>query len=242
MATPTDVLAFYAEAHWGSRYGAVDVFHLTPHKGIDCGLFHGDVLVPALHEGTVVAAAANPNVGHYVTVQRGDGLFDTYCHIVLAVSVGQRVTQGQTLGRQAVTPAEGGIQWKGQHTHLCLSRTRDGWGVWGYVNLDPTPGVVAVLTTAASINISQLDNSQPEPEEEEDDMANQPITLEIVNKDNSKQWAQVYVVEKVWVPIWTADAANALSTAFKTLIPVNKTEWNGYRAQCGLPADTTVGK
>jgi len=162
--TAANVVAFYAEAHWGSRYGVVDAYHPTPHKGLDCGLFHGVVDVPALHDGTVVAAAASASVGHYVTVQRGDGLFDTYCHIVIGVSVGQRVVQGQRLGRQAVTQAEGGADWRGQHTHLCLSRTRDGWAVWGYVNLDPTPGVIAVLTGTASDGSTPIPPEQPKKE------------------------------------------------------------------------------
>ena len=77
MTTPENVLTFYAEAHWGSRYGVIDKWHTSPHKGLDCGLFHGNVQVPALHAGTVVAVAPSTSVGHYVTVERSDGLFDT---------------------------------------------------------------------------------------------------------------------------------------------------------------------
>ena len=147
-ASPT-VLTFYAQAHWGTRYGVEDAAHKTPHKGLDVGLFHGFVDVPALHAGVVVTTAAVSTVGHIVQVRRADGLFDTYAHIVIGVKVGERVVQGQRLGRQAVDQAEGGTQWLGQHTHLCLSRTAAAWGVWDADNLDPTPGVIAVLTAAA---------------------------------------------------------------------------------------------
>lgn len=158
MSTPANVVTFYAQAHWGSPWGVVDYAHPTPHKGLDCGLFHGTIDVPALHDGTVVAAAASSSVGHYVTVQRADKLFDTYCHIVLGVKVGQAVKQGDRLGRQAVTKAEGGSAWLGQHTHLCLSRTQAGWASWTAQNLDPTPGVIAVLTNTAGSDGKPIDN------------------------------------------------------------------------------------
>lgn len=143
--TPQNVLDFYSRAHWGSGYGVIDKWHTSPHKGLDVALFHGTVEVPALHAGTVVAVAASTSVGHYVTIERPDGLYDTYCHIVPGVSDGQAVSEGENLGRQAVTQAEGGKQWAGQHTHLCLSNTPTGWSTWGHANLDPTPGVEAVL-------------------------------------------------------------------------------------------------
>lgn len=161
MSAPANVLTFYAQSRWGSRYGVTDPYHPRPHKGLDVALFHGTVDVPALHPGEVVAAAWSPSVGHYITVERSDGLFDTYCHIVLGVELGQTVRQGDRLGRQAVNTAEGGDEWQGQHTHLCLSRTRDGWGVWGSVNMDPTPGVIAVLTSTASDGATPLPGGAP---------------------------------------------------------------------------------
>ncbi len=156
MNAPANVLSFYAQAHWGSGWGVEDAFHKTPHKGLDVGLFHGIIDVPALHDGTVVAVGSNSLVGHYVTVQRADGLFETYCHIVPGVKVGQAVKQGDRLGRQATNQQEGGLQWMGQHTHFVLSRTRGGWGTWP--TLDPTPSVIAVLTGTAGSNGTPIDN------------------------------------------------------------------------------------
>jgi hypothetical protein len=162
--TAANVLTFYAQARWGSRYGVEDAFHPTPHKGLDCGLFHGTVQVPALYAGTVVAVHSSTSVGHYVTVRRATfaPLFDTYCHIVPGVSIGEKVTQGTSLGRQAVTLAEGGTAWRGQHTHLCLSNTIAGWAEWdnGLHNLDPTPGVIAVLTGTAGAGSSPLEEEE----------------------------------------------------------------------------------
>lgn len=161
--TAANVINFYAQAHWGSRYGVIDSAHPTPHKGLDCGLFHGTVQVPALHSGKVVAVKPSSSVGHYVTVQRSDGKFDTYCHIVPSASVGAQVSQGTNLGRQAVTQAEGGTAWLGQHTHLTLSDTLTGWATWGPHNLDPTPGVIAVLTGTADNGSSPLtDEGDPD--------------------------------------------------------------------------------
>jgi hypothetical protein len=150
VSADKNVIAFYAQQHWGSRYGVIDQFHPTKHKGLDVGLFRGLVQVPALLPGTVVAIEPSQSVGHYVTVQRADKKFNTYCHIVPSIALGARVAQGANLGRQAITQEEGGNAWRGQHTHLTLSDTLTGWTTWGPNNLDPTPDVLAVLASTAS--------------------------------------------------------------------------------------------
>lgn len=216
--TPANVIAFYSQAHWGSRWGVRDAYHPTPHKGLDLGLFHGNVDVPALHAGHVVAVGPSSSVGHYVTVVRPDGLFDTYCHIVPGVSVGANVAQGQRLGRQAQTQSEGGTAWAGQHTHLCLSRTANGWATFTSNNLDPTPGVIAVLTNTAgggSIPIAP-------PNEQEDELMALRGYLWTDSK-NVRVGALADSVSGLWSPVQAnQDYFNALNASGIPFTPITE--------------------
>lgn len=68
------------------------------HTGMDIGASYGTPYFAA-NDGTVVKATYNAAYGNYVVVDHGGGICTLYAHSSsLAVSVGQAVTRGQTLG------------------------------------------------------------------------------------------------------------------------------------------------
>ena len=68
------------------------------HYGVDIGGTAGQQIV-AIAAGTVSVATNNASYGNYVMINHGDGTASLYAHMSsLAVSAGQTVTQGQTVG------------------------------------------------------------------------------------------------------------------------------------------------
>ena len=68
------------------------------HTGMDIGASYGTPYFAA-NDGTVVKATYDAAYGNYVVVDDGGGICTLYAHSSsLAVSVGQAVTRGQTLG------------------------------------------------------------------------------------------------------------------------------------------------
>ena len=85
-----------------SRYGnRSDPFtgKTTYHAGIDIDGFGNDGQpIIAADSGTVITASSNSGYGNYVIIDHG-GMKTVYAHMSgLAVSSGQTVTQGQTVG------------------------------------------------------------------------------------------------------------------------------------------------
>lgn len=68
------------------------------HTGIDIGAGHGAKIIAA-QSGTVIKATYNVAYGNYVVVDHGGGVCTLYAHqSSMAVSVGQRVNAGDTIG------------------------------------------------------------------------------------------------------------------------------------------------
>ena len=83
------------------------------HHGLDYAVPMNTPIV-ACAAGTVTATGYNDWNGYYVSVSHGNGYATTYCHMAsFAVSNGQSVTQGQTLGYVGLSG------WtNGPHCHL----------------------------------------------------------------------------------------------------------------------------
>ena len=81
--------------------------------GIDLGLSHAaGTPVMAVMPGKVTFAGGNAccSYGYYVIVDHGDGLKTLYAHLrSISVSVGQQVSQGQTLGPSGTTGYSTGV-------------------------------------------------------------------------------------------------------------------------------------
>ncbi|MHB8659506.1 MAG: murein hydrolase activator EnvC family protein [Solirubrobacteraceae bacterium] len=76
---------------FGMRWGSL-------HPGIDIGVPMGTP-IKAAAAGTVIVAAYSGGYGNLVVIDHGNGLATAYAHqSQIAVSVGQRVTQGQVIG------------------------------------------------------------------------------------------------------------------------------------------------
>ena len=68
------------------------------HNGVDFGAAAGTAILAA-KSGTVTTAAYSGAWGYYVVINHGDGYSTLYAHQPsLSVSVGDYVTQGQTIG------------------------------------------------------------------------------------------------------------------------------------------------
>ena len=91
--------------------------------GIDIDLFgNGGVPIAAAKAGTVSFAGGNPccSYGYYVVIDHGDGYQTLYAHLsAITVSVGERVVQGEMIGR-------GGSTGYSTGTHLHFEVHRNG--------------------------------------------------------------------------------------------------------------------
>lgn len=91
----------------------------SPHKGLDIGAVKpgvsGDPIYAAA-SGTVIIAQYSDSAGNYITIDHGNGLNTVYMHCsVLKVSVGDKVTQGQTIGLMGTTGNSTGV-----HLHFAV--------------------------------------------------------------------------------------------------------------------------
>ena len=85
------------------------------HKGIDIATPTGTI-VRAAKAGTVVTATYSASAGNFVAIYHGDGVYTYYMHnSSLRVSVGEKVTRGQTIALSGST----GIS-TGPHLHFAV--------------------------------------------------------------------------------------------------------------------------
>ena len=79
------------------------------HAGIDIA---GSGSISAAQSGTVVAAEFHSGWGNYVKIDHGNGLETLYAHMErgsIPVSVGDTVSQGQTIGTMGQTGSATGV-------------------------------------------------------------------------------------------------------------------------------------
>lgn len=91
----------------------------SPHKGLDIGAVSigvaGDPIY-ASASGTVIIAKYSATAGNYITIDHGNGFSTVYMHCsALKVSVGDTVTQGQTIGLMGTTGNSNGV-----HLHFAM--------------------------------------------------------------------------------------------------------------------------
>lgn len=85
------------------------------HKGIDISAPTGSRIVAA-ESGSVVIATYSASAGNYVMINHGDGVYSVYMHMSsIAVSVGQSVSKGDTVGAVGSTGYS-----TGPHLHFGL--------------------------------------------------------------------------------------------------------------------------
>lgn len=85
------------------------------HKGVDIGASAGSAVLAAA-DGTVVIATYSASAGNYVMINHGGGVYTVYMHMSsIAVSVGQEVSRGETVGAVGSTGYS-----TGPHLHFGL--------------------------------------------------------------------------------------------------------------------------
>ena len=85
------------------------------HKGVDIGASTGSAVLAAA-DGTVVIATYSASAGNYVMINHGGGVYTVYMHMSsIAVSVGQEVSRGETVGAVGSTGYS-----TGPHLHFGL--------------------------------------------------------------------------------------------------------------------------
>jgi murein DD-endopeptidase MepM/ murein hydrolase activator NlpD len=91
----------------------------SPHKGLDIGAVKAGVSgdpIYAAASGTVIIAKFSSSAGNYITIDHGNGLSTVYMHCsALYVSVGDTVTQGQTIALMGATGIVTGV-----HLHFAV--------------------------------------------------------------------------------------------------------------------------
>ena len=91
----------------------------SPHKGLDIGAVSVGVAgdpIYASASGTVIIAKYSATAGFYITIDHGNGFSTVYMHCsALKVSVGDTVTQGQTIGLMGTTGNSNGV-----HLHFAM--------------------------------------------------------------------------------------------------------------------------
>lgn len=88
----------YVSSYFGGRNTGIPGAS-TSHKGIDIGASSGAAIVAVL-DGTVVTSGYNSARGNYIMIDHGGGIISLYQHGkdgTKTVSVGQKVTKGQTI-------------------------------------------------------------------------------------------------------------------------------------------------
>lgn len=131
MTTMPVNAGFVVTSPFGARWG-------TTHWGTDFGLAGGSGGHPifAVRDGTITRAGAASGFGQWITLDvdaaNGGGLF-VYGHVIPEVGVGQRVSEGQRIGR--INPdsnTNGGVA-----PHLHFEQHRYVWSQPGPDRLDP---------------------------------------------------------------------------------------------------------
>lgn len=139
---PLDNLIYFYTQQITGLFGTVDSLHPGGHHGVDFAQNSGTP-IPALLTGTVVDKSSDPNnssgLGYYVVTQQSDGSKLWYGHMnaPAAVSVGQNIAAGQTLGFVGSTGES-----TGPHLHIGLQLGG------GFV--DPLPLIKSVLASAGA--------------------------------------------------------------------------------------------
>lgn len=96
-----------------SRFGNRESIRSSPHRGLDIAAPTGTI-IKAAASGTVVAAGTSGSYGKMIRISHGNGVETLYAHCsVLSVSTGDKVTQGQVIGKVGTT---GNVT--GPHVHF----------------------------------------------------------------------------------------------------------------------------
>lgn len=124
-----DVAEFYAQSHWGDKFGArIRNGVLGHHSGRDINGWRSATDIPVLAGGRVTVAGSAKDIGGFYEVQVGPNRFDTYCHVVLNVSRGDVLAGG---GGGVATIAgwndDHGTSWDGPHLHFMTAARSGAW-------------------------------------------------------------------------------------------------------------------
>ncbi len=88
----------YITSRFGPRYHPVTGLYQSTHTGLDIGASYGDPIL-ASDSGEVFVAGVKGGYGNCVMIDHGNGYYTLYGHMSsIAVSVGQVVSQGDTVG------------------------------------------------------------------------------------------------------------------------------------------------
>lgn len=148
MGVPQSVVDFYDERYWNfpfGEWGESYTIALAPggggyHIGLDVAAGDGEA-IPALIGGTVHSVVLTGTMAWIVVIRGDDGRYYFYCHLANdnLPAVGQRVEQGDRVGRAANGPkgvSAGnsdfpGSAWNGRHVHLVV--TDNPYAAYSYV-------------------------------------------------------------------------------------------------------------
>lgn len=140
------VKTFYAKSRWGHVFHQIRIINgfVSKHSGHDL-MNAARTLVPALNAGTVTKVGRLGDIGQFVEVKVSSNLYMTYCHILPSVKVGQKIKQGQNVGKLAGAADGPGTAWTGPHLHLMAARTTGAFGNRA-ITIDPKPYILNAIS------------------------------------------------------------------------------------------------
>lgn len=101
----------------------------TNHKGVDLSAPYGSAIL-AVADGVVTTSTYSSSAGNYIVIAHGDGLSTVYMHAsALLVSVGEKVSQGQTIAKVGSTGYS-----SGNHLHFGVIKNGTYVDPLGYIS------------------------------------------------------------------------------------------------------------
>jgi hypothetical protein len=135
------------------------------HRAEDIAKVGSSFDVPALRSGRVAQVSHQYELGHWFSVDVGNGRFDIYCHMQQDSfpSAGSPVTAGQVVGQMADGPRSAettGTAWTGPQIHFVISDSALG-ATRPHAAFDPRPIIAAILGMPSDPTITPEDEDLP---------------------------------------------------------------------------------
>jgi hypothetical protein len=156
----------------GTAFGVKGPFYdpNVGHRGRDYYIRHD--VIPSYVHGVVSHVGRTGGLGGVIGITDDEGFGRGWAHVAdIAVSVGDEVWPGTTLGRPATWDdpiSVRGSLWAGSHIHTTKARTAFNAAVGNTPLYDPTGDIAAAVAASATASSGRKTISEPEKEEEDD--------------------------------------------------------------------------
>jgi hypothetical protein len=148
--SPFGFASFWGAHNWRDLWHEIRVINgiRSVHSGHDLGAAEGARRqVGALAGGTVTQVGRRRDVGGFIEVRVSKTRWDTYCHVIPDVQVGDELDIRSVLLRVASEADDHGTLWTGDHVHFMVAHQADAIDNRS-ITVDPAPYIRAGLTAS----------------------------------------------------------------------------------------------